>query len=47
MDKLLLDNISGIAGETIKLPILIVTCVVLLDCVKMRVAGCRFGMPYL
>ena len=34
MIKLLLDNISGIAGEMIKLLILIVTGVVLLDRVK-------------
>ena len=34
MGKLLLDNIAGIAGETIKLLILIVTGVVLLDRVK-------------
>jgi hypothetical protein len=34
MGKLLLDNISGIAGEAIKLLILIVTGVVLLDRVK-------------
>ncbi len=34
MIKLLLDNIAGIAGETIKLLILIVTGVVLLDRVK-------------
>ena len=34
MAKLLLDNIAGIAGETIKLLILIVTGVVLLDRVK-------------
>ena len=34
MGKLLLDNITGIAGETIKLLILIVTGIVLLDRVK-------------
>ena len=34
MGKLLLDNISGIAGEAIKLLILIVTGIVLLDRVK-------------
>jgi hypothetical protein len=34
MTKLLLDNISGIAGEAIRLLILIVTGVVLLDSVK-------------
>jgi hypothetical protein len=34
MGKLLLDNISGIAGEAIRLLILIVTGVVLLDRVK-------------
>jgi len=34
MGKLLLDNITGIAGETIKLLILIVSGVVLLDRVK-------------
>ena len=34
MGKLLLDNIAGIAGETIKLLILIVASVVLLDRVK-------------
>jgi hypothetical protein len=34
MGKLLLDNISGIAGEAIKLLILIVTGVVLLDRAK-------------
>jgi prefoldin subunit 5 len=34
MGKLLLDNIAGIAGETVKLLILIVTGVVLLDRVK-------------
>jgi hypothetical protein len=34
MGKLLLDNLAGIAGETIKLLILIVTGVVLLDRAK-------------
>ena len=34
MGKLLLDNISGIAGEAVKLLVLIVTGVVLLDRVK-------------
>jgi len=34
MDKLLLENIAGIAGETIKLLILIVTGIVLLDRMK-------------
>ena len=34
MGKLLLDNIAGIAGETVKLLILIVSGVVLLDRVK-------------
>jgi hypothetical protein len=34
MSKLLLDNISGIAGEAIKLLVLIVTGVVLLDRMK-------------
>jgi TATA-binding protein-associated factor Taf7 len=34
MDKLLLENIAGIAGETIKLLILMVTGVVVLDRVK-------------
>ena len=34
MDKLLLENIAGIAGETVKLLILIVSGVVLLDRVK-------------
>jgi hypothetical protein len=34
MDRLLLDNLAGIAGETIKLLILIVTGVVLLDRAK-------------
>ena len=34
MGKLLLDNIAGIAGETFKLLILVVTGVVLLDRVK-------------
>ena len=34
MGKLLLDNISGIAGEAVKLPVLIVSGVVLLDRVK-------------
>jgi len=34
MDKLLLENIAGIMGETIKLLILIVTGIVLLDRMK-------------
>jgi len=34
MSKLLLDNISGIAGEAVKLLILIVTGIMLLDRVK-------------
>ena len=45
MGKLLLDNISGIAGEMIKLLILIVTGIVLLDRVKNSTSqlNCKVG----
>ena len=47
MGKLSLDNIAGIAGETIKLLILIVTGIVLLDRVKNATRGLKMRVAAL